>query len=133
VRYAGAAVLVSAAAAALGPPIIREPWTPLPCPVHPKSTLEIQGCLQRAVARSDRLIDAKTATIFRLIRQRSDRVAFVEGERAWLRYRRQSCSATASVYRGGSAEPIAFLQCEENRNARHLADLRETERTLRKR
>lgn len=130
---AGAAVLASLAVAAVGPPIIREPWTPLPCPAHPNSTVEIEGCLERAVVLSDRRIDATTATIFGLIRQQSDRRAFVEGEQAWRRYRRQSCSATASVYRGGSAEPVAFLRCEENRNARHLTDLLDTERTLRQR
>jgi uncharacterized protein YecT (DUF1311 family) len=117
--------------AAVGPPVIREPWTPLPCPTHPKSTLEIEGCLERAVGRSDRRIDAKAATIFRLLHHQSDRAAFVEGEQAWLRYRRRSCTATASVYRGGSAEPVAFLRCEQNRNTRHLADLLDTERALR--
>ncbi|MDP9224373.1 MAG: DUF1311 domain-containing protein, partial [Actinomycetota bacterium] len=110
---------------------IREPWTPLPCPTHPGSTIEIEGCLERSVVRSDRRINAKAATIFRLLRTDSDRVAFVEGEQAWLRYRRRSCTATASVYRGGSAEPVAFLRCEAHRNRRHLADLVDTERTLR--
>jgi uncharacterized protein YecT (DUF1311 family) len=128
---AGAAVFASLALSAGGPPMIREPWTPLPCPTRPTSTVEIEGCLQRAVSRSDYRVDAKTAAIYRLIRRSSDRTAFVEGEQAWLRYRRRSCSATASVYRGGSAEPVAFLRCEQNRNTRHLADLVDTERTLR--
>jgi uncharacterized protein YecT (DUF1311 family) len=127
---AGATALVSFAVAAAGPPVIREPWTPLACPAHPGSTVEIEGCLERAIARSDRRIDAKAATIFGLLRRQADRAAFLEGEQAWLRYRRRSCSATASVYRGGSAEPAAFLRCEQNRNARHLTDLLDTERAL---
>jgi len=121
--------VTSVSGAAAGPPVIREPWTALPCPTHPSSTIEIEGCLQRAIVRSDRRIDAKAATIFHLLREKPDRTAFVEGERAWLQYRRRSCSATASVYRGGSAEPVAFLRCEEKRNARHLADLLDTERS----
>jgi uncharacterized protein YecT (DUF1311 family) len=127
---AGAAVFASVAAAGNSSPVIREPWTPLPCPTHPNSTVEIEGCLERAVLQSDRRIDARAATIISLLRRQSDRAAFVEGEQAWLRYRRRSCSATASVYRGGSAEPVAFLRCEQNRNTRHLTDLLETERTL---
>jgi uncharacterized protein YecT (DUF1311 family) len=127
---AGAAALSSVAVAGNSSPVIREPWTPLPCPAHPNSTVEIEGCLERAVLRSDRRIDAKAATIVSLLRHQSDRAAFVEGEQAWLRYRRRSCSATASVYRGGSAEPVAFLRCEQNRNTRHLTDLLDTERTL---
>jgi hypothetical protein len=39
----------------------------------------------------------------------------------------------ASVYHGGSAEPIAYLACEKNRNAHHLADLADAERMLRHR
>jgi len=117
--------------AAGGPPVIREPWTPLPCPMHPQSTVETEGCLQQAVISSDRRINTRVATIFRLIRIASDRAAFVEGETAWLRYRRRSCAATASAYRGGSAEPVAFLSCESDRNTRHLADLADTERVLR--
>jgi uncharacterized protein YecT (DUF1311 family) len=128
---AGAAALASVAVAGNTSPVIREPWTPLPCPTHPNSTVAIEGCLERAVLRSDRRIDAKAATIVRLLRHQSDRSAFVEGEQAWLRYRRRSCSATALVYRGGSAEPVAFLRCDQDRNTRHLTDLLETERTLR--
>ena len=115
-----------------GPPVIREPWTPLPCPMHPQSTVDTEGCLERAVVASDRQIDNRVATIFRLIRTASDRTAFVDGERAWLRYRRSGCTATASAYRGGSAEPVAFLSCERARNARHLADLADTQQVLRR-
>ncbi len=128
-------LLLSAAAvqAANGPPVIREPWTPLPCPMHPQSTVDNEGCLERAVTASDLRINTRVATIFRLIRTASDRTAFVDGERSWLRYRRRSCAATASAYRGGSAEPLAFLSCEQSRNARHLADLADTEQVLRRR
>ena len=120
-----------AATAALTPPVIREPWTPLPCPAHPKSTIEIEGCLEKAIVQSDRRIDKRVGRIFTLLPHRADRVAFIQGERAWLRYRRRSCSAEASIYRGGSGEPVAFLSCEKRRNARHIADLVETERILR--
>jgi uncharacterized protein YecT (DUF1311 family) len=128
-----AAVVASPGVAALGPPVIREPWTPLPCPAHPKPTIEIEGCLERAIMRSDRRIDAKAATILHLLRRQFDRAAFVRGERAWLLYRRRSCSAEASIYRGGGAEPVAFLTCEKGRNRRHLADLETMERTLKQR
>jgi uncharacterized protein YecT (DUF1311 family) len=122
----------AAAPAALGPPVIHEPWTPLPCPPHPNSTIEIEGCLERAIARSDRTINSKSAKIFHLLRRDSDRAAFVRGEHAWLLYRRQSCTAEASIFRGGSAEPVAFLTCEKRRNARHVSDLVDMKRTLRR-
>jgi len=126
----GAFVAATAAATAVGPPVIREPWTPLPCPMHPSSTLEIEGCLERDVTRSDRHIDTKVATVFRLIKRRLDREAFVSAEHSWLQYRRRSCAAAASSYRGGSAEPIAYLTCEKKLNARHVVDLADAEQML---
>jgi len=130
---ASALVFVAVApGAAVGPPVIREPWTPLPCPAHPSSTVEIEGCLERDVTRSDQRIDVKASTVFRLIKHQSDRAAFVSGEHSWLQYRRRSCSAAASVYRGGSAEPIAYLNCEKRRNAQHLAELADAEQMLRR-
>jgi uncharacterized protein YecT (DUF1311 family) len=119
------------AQAALSPPVIREPWTRQRCPAHPQSTVEIESCLERSVLASDQRINAHVAIIFRLIATSADRTTFVQGERAWLRYRRSSCRATASKFRGGSAEPIAYLDCEKSRNARHLADLADSERVLR--
>ena len=132
-----ALLFVPAGIASSSPPVIREPWTnPLSCPKRPPSTLttsQIVACLERAVLRSDRRINAKVATIFRLLGTRSDRARFVGGERAWLRYRRQSCRTLASKFGGGSAAPVAFLSCQKRLNAQHLVDLREVERTLRQR
>lgn len=113
----------ASASVALAPPVIREPWTPLACPAHPASTIAIEGCLEQAVSHSDRVIDQKAATVFRLIKGENDRAEFVSGEQSWLSYRRHSCAAVASVYRGGSAEPIAFLSCEKRLNGRHVVDL----------
>ncbi|MFL5963149.1 MAG: lysozyme inhibitor LprI family protein [Gaiellaceae bacterium] len=128
-----ALLMAEAAGAALGPPVIREPWTALPCPAHPSSTIEIEGCLERDVTRSDLRIDMKAATVFHLIKRAGDRATFVSAEHSWLQYRRRSCSAVASVYSGGSAEPVAYLNCQKTRNARHLADLADSERILRQR
>jgi uncharacterized protein YecT (DUF1311 family) len=128
---ASALAIAAAAGAALGPPVIREPWTPLPCPAHPSSTVEIEGCLERDVTRSDQRIDTKAATVFHLIKRSVDRAAFVSAEHSWLQYRRRSCSAAASVYHGGSAEPLAYLNCQKRRNVRHLADLADSQRILR--
>lgn len=128
---AAAASASASASVALAPPVIHEPWTPLACPAHPSSTIAIEGCLERAVSRSDRVIDEKAATVFRLIRREQDRATFVSGEQSWLNYRRRSCTAVASVNRGGTAEPIAFLSCEKRLNARHIVDLAAAAQVLR--
>jgi uncharacterized protein YecT (DUF1311 family) len=119
----------AAAIAAGGPPVIREPWTPLPCPAHARTTVAIEGCLERQVSRSDGVIDEKVAAIFTRLRG-ANRTVFAGSERDWLSYRRKSCLATASAYVGGSAEPLVFLRCEQGRNVRHIADLKVTASSL---
>lgn len=124
---------VSVGATATGPPVIREPFTVLPCPKKPQSTVEIEGCLERSLLRSDRRINTRARAIYRALGSKNARADFVAGERSWLAYRRRSCRAQASVYSGGSAEPVAYLSCEVGRNKRHLADLAATEREVRRR
>jgi uncharacterized protein YecT (DUF1311 family) len=111
--------------------VIGEPFTLLPCPAHPRSTVDLEGCQERALVASDRRIDARVAAILRVLPSAAPRAAFVRGEHAWLAYRRSSCSAQASVYAGGSLAPIAFVRCERARNTTHLVDLAQLEQALR--
>jgi uncharacterized protein YecT (DUF1311 family) len=118
-------------AAGLAPPVIHEPFTALPCPIHPDTTVDVEGCQEMRVLRTDRAIDREVKTIFALLPTRAARASFVAGEQSWLHYRRQSCTAEASFYGGGSGEPVAYLTCTLHRNRSHLADLAATEKTLR--
>ncbi len=115
------------------PPVIHEPFTALPCPIHPDTSVDIEGCQEMRVLRTDRAIDESVRTIFRLLATRSARSSFVAGEEQWLRYRRQSCLAEASAYRGGSGEPVVYLSCTLRRNTSHLADLAAMRKTLSRR
>jgi len=112
------------AAGAPTPPVIHEPFTPLPCPIHPDTTIDVEGCQEHRILRTDRAIDKEVKTIFGLLRTGDARASFAAGEQDWLRYRRRSCAAEAAVYAGGSAAPVAYLSCALRRNRTHLADLR---------
>jgi uncharacterized protein YecT (DUF1311 family) len=119
-------VVVALVAGAVGgpaPPVIHEPFTALPCPIHPDTTIDVEGCQEVRVLRTDRAIDVEVAKIFRLLPTQGARSQFVDGEQSWLHYRRQSCLAESSRYRGGTAQPVAFLNCSLRRNQSHLADL----------
>ncbi|HET7138088.1 MAG TPA: lysozyme inhibitor LprI family protein [Gaiellaceae bacterium] len=122
-----AAVIASPAAAAaaggLAPPVIHEPFTPLPCPIHPDTTVDVEGCQEMRILKTDRAIDGAVRVVFRRLQTTSARSSFVAGEQNWLRYRRQSCLAEAARYRGGSAEPVAYATCTVRRNRSHLVDL----------
>src|SRR5690349_6054876 len=102
-------ILVSlVTAAAIAPPVIQEPFKALPCPLHPDTTIDVIGCQEHRVLRTDRAINTRVATIFRLLRTDAARSTFVAGERSWLQYRRQSCSVEASKFAGGSEQPVAL-------------------------
>jgi uncharacterized protein YecT (DUF1311 family) len=127
------ALAVAAPAHAAGgpaPPVIHEPFTPLPCPIHPDTTIDVEGCQEARILRTDRAIDDTVAAVFRLLRTDRARASFVDGERHWLHYRRESCLAEASAYAGGSAEPVAYLSCTLRKNRSHLVGLAAMRRTL---
>jgi len=113
-------------AAAIAPPVIHEPFRALPCPLHPDTTIDVIGCQEHRVLRTDRAIDGQVGAIFRLLRTEGQRSTFVAAERSWLQYRRQSCSVEAS-------KPVALLTCTLQRNTSHLADLKAMRSTLARR
>jgi uncharacterized protein YecT (DUF1311 family) len=117
-------------AAAIAPPVIHEPFKAVTCPLHPDTTLEVIGCQEHRVLRTDRAINVQVGAIFRLLRTESLRTTFVSAERSWLRYRRRSCSVEASKFAGGSEQPVALLTCALQRNTSHLADLKAMRATL---
>jgi uncharacterized protein YecT (DUF1311 family) len=116
-------------AAAIAPPVIHEPFTAITCPLRPGTTIDVIGCQEHRVLRTDRAIDAQAGGIFRLLRTESRRAAFVAAERSWLHYRRQSCSVESSRLTG-SEHPVALLTCTLRRNTTHLAELKAMRRTL---
>jgi uncharacterized protein YecT (DUF1311 family) len=107
----------------LKPPVIREVFTRLPCPAHPSSTLEMEGCYEKSIEVADRKIDAQARLIFNLLPSSTARLTFVRGERAWLQYRQASCSAESSRYSGGTLAPVTAAGCQLKRSKAHLRDL----------
>jgi len=114
----------------LRPPVISEVFTPLPCPRSPRTTVALEGCAERLILSTDRKINAQTKVIFRLLKSRRTRVTFEQGEQAWLEYRGSSCTAEASLYSGGTAQPLANATCVVSHNRAHLADLGALRMTL---
>ncbi len=120
----------ASAPAAPSPPVIHEPFTLLPCPMHPETTVALEGCSEHAIVATDRQINVRVKKIFGLLKAPGARTTFVASERSWLRYRNGSCAAEASFYAGGTAQPVAYAECLLQRNRSHLVDLAALVKTL---
>jgi len=94
--------------------VIKELFTPLPCPAGPQTTLDMEGCVE---------IDALVAAAWRQLDSAGPRASLARGERAWHTYRDASCDALYKVYDGGTLAPVAFGTCAVARNRSHLTDL----------
>lgn len=125
----GALALALLIATPTKPPVIHETFTLLPCPSHPVSTLDYEGCLEHQIVRTDRQINTLANGIFYKLAA-SERAGFVRGEHSWLAYRRANCAAEASKYSGGTAAPLLYASCTVARNKTHISDLTELKKTL---
>jgi uncharacterized protein YecT (DUF1311 family) len=92
------------------------------------TTVGLEGCTEQATLRTDAQINARAKAIFRLSGDITRK--FVAAEKAWLTYRQAGCTSVADVYRGGSAQPVAFGACVASRNKQHLKELASIEAFL---
>lgn len=127
---AAAAAAPSALAAAPAPPVIKEGFTPLPCPKNPQTTLALEGCAEQRILKTDALINAKVKAIHRLLRTDAAKSHFVAGERAWLAYRKASCLSRSDVYEGGTLSTVEYANCVADVNTVHLKDLTAFQKAL---
>ena len=126
ILVAGAAALPAAAA---GPAPIKEPFTLLPCPAKPATTLAAEGCAEHSIVKSDATINATAQAVYKLL-SATGRGPFVSGEKSWLSFRHSFCQAESSMYAGGSLSPVVFGQCEASLNEDHVKELAALKRTL---
>jgi uncharacterized protein YecT (DUF1311 family) len=135
VAASSATVALAAAASAgasgahatrLAPPVIRESFTPLPCGGSPghRSTLQMEGCAEQEILRSDTQIDALNKKIFGALPTGSARRDLIAGHRAWLAYRRAYCLSVSDVFQGGTAAGAVAADCTASVNAQHVSNLK---------
>jgi uncharacterized protein YecT (DUF1311 family) len=117
--------------AKLSPPVIREQFTPLPCPRRPQSTLELEGCAERRIVSTDRQIDGVLGAIFPLLFDDAARRRLIDAQHAWLAFRKADCTSVSDKYEGGTLAGLLAASCTADRSARRLKDLRAFERLLR--
>jgi uncharacterized protein YecT (DUF1311 family) len=112
--------------AKLSPPVIHEIFTPLPCTGKPNSRTTIQqlGCAEQRILKTDKQIDALSASVFSRLHDDEARRRFIAGAKAWLAYRRADCASRSDIFEGGTQAPVVDAQCQSLRNATRIKDLR---------
>jgi uncharacterized protein YecT (DUF1311 family) len=114
----------AAAPAKLAPPVISEPFTLLPCPSHPQTTLALEGCAEGRVVRTDRQIDTVVREMFPLLASNHARADLLAAQRAWLAYRQADCVSMSDLAAGGSFAVVAVADCDATVSKQRLAELR---------
>ena len=112
--------------AKLSPPVIHEPFTPLPCSGAPghRSTLQMEGCAEQQILASDKRIDALNQEIFGKLFDAAARRRFIAGHNAWFAYRRAYCLSSSDVFEGGTEAAVVDADCTAAVNSQHVKDLK---------
>jgi uncharacterized protein YecT (DUF1311 family) len=124
---------------AVRPPAIpiRDPSTLLPCPRQPVTTIDIEFCEARKMAKVDAAVNTRAKAVFSLLgdsgRPSIDRSHFVNAETAWLAYRDAECTSQSGAfidpkyslhqYAGGTSAPFNVSLCKEALDEAHMREL----------
>lgn len=82
-----------------------------------------QRCFEATAGSTNRKIQKAQRTILGILPE-SERPAFLKSEQLWRKYRESSCVVEASIYAGGTYEPVFHAACVFDRDVAHLSDLR---------
>ena len=106
-------------------PIVVERFGRPRCPGlnNARTSLEIEGCLERSVLQSDARINALSKAIFEALPDEAARWRFTHAARAWEVFRKADCESASDVNEGGSLARGDFISCEVSINATRLQEL----------
>jgi uncharacterized protein YecT (DUF1311 family) len=126
----GLAAVTASGSEKLSPPVIRERFTPLPCPSHPESTLDLEGCAEQRILRTDHQIDSVARSIFTRLSDDAARRRFIAAQTAWLAYRQADCVSMSDLYEHGTLAGLLAARCTADDSTRRLVELRAFDRSL---
>lgn len=101
-----------------------------PCAPEAQRSQQLTACaareLRAAAAELKRVRDELSADL-----EPRSRVKLRASERLWLQYRKTNCDAEASIYEGGTIQPLIELRCMARLTRGRAAELRAQIQTLR--
>ena len=111
------------AASSPSAPVIHEDFTALACPSKPSTTVQIEGCAEHKVLATDKTIDALNVKIFSKL-SKTGRADYINTNTNWVNYRDAACTTEASIYSGGSIQPVAYANCLVSIDGSHVTELK---------
>jgi uncharacterized protein YecT (DUF1311 family) len=87
------------------------------------------ACAERELWKASEQLKHARAELYKVLEPRT-RVKLRAAERLWLRYRQANCEAEASVYEGGTIQPLIELRCVARLTRERAAELKAQSQTL---
>lgn len=81
-----------------------------PCDPEAQRSPQLLACAERKFKEATAELKRVRAQLYEDLEPRS-RVKLKAAERLWLGYRKSNCDTEASIYEGGTIQPLIQLQC----------------------
>ncbi len=101
-----------------------------PCAPEAQRSSQLMACAEREFKQASAELTRARAELNADLEPRS-RVKLRATERAWLKYRQTNCDTEASIYEGGTIQPLIQLRCMARLTRDRAAELRAQVQTLR--
>jgi uncharacterized protein YecT (DUF1311 family) len=100
-----------------------------PCAPEAQRSSQLMACARRHYAEAARELERARAELHTDLSPGS-RAKLRAAERLWSRYRKTNCDAEASIYEGGTIQPLIELRCMARVTRERTAELKAQSRTL---
>jgi uncharacterized protein YecT (DUF1311 family) len=94
-----------------------------PCAPEAQRSPQLLACAERKLKEATAELKLARAQLYEDLEPRS-RVKLRAAERLWLSYRKSNCDTEASIYEGGTIQPLIQLQCMGRVTLERAAELR---------
>ena len=94
-----------------------------PCDPEAQRSTQLMACAERKFKEAAAELKRVRAQLYEDFEPRS-RVKFRAAERLWLGYRKSNCETEASIYEGGTIQPLIQLRCMTRVTRERAAELK---------
>ena len=100
-----------------------------PCDPEAQRSPQLMACAERKFIEATAELRRARAALYEDLEPRS-RVKLRSAERLWLSYRKSNCETEASIYEGGTIQPLIQLQCMARVTLERAGELKAQTQTL---